>query len=104
MVVRHLRFFLALPSLSSEPCSSGTTFGRFDLPFLAAHFSRLGLPRPENTLLDTLELTRAHLALPNYKLGTVAAYFAIPTDGAHRAAADVAITREVFLKLIERVA
>jgi DNA polymerase-3 subunit epsilon len=79
----------------------GHNIRRFDLPFLAAHFAAVGLPPPDHELLDTLELARATLALPNYKLGTIATHFGIPVAGAHRAAADVAITRQVLLRLLD---
>ena len=81
----------------------GHNIRRFDSPFLPAHYPRLNLPLPKNELLDTLELARSLLDLPNHKLGTVAAHFAIPTVGAHPAAADVAITREVLLRLFAHV-
>ena len=74
---------------------------RFDYPFLAAHFARHGLPRIENDLLDTLDLARSTLHLPSYALGSVAQHFQISTVGAHRAAADVAMTRQVLFKLCE---
>jgi DNA polymerase III epsilon subunit family exonuclease len=81
----------------------GHNIRQFDFPFIAAHFLRLGLPAPHNELLDTLEIARAQLAIPNHKLGTVAAHFGIATDGAHRAQADVAMTREVLLRLAKKV-
>ena len=79
----------------------GHNIRRFDLPFLTYHFDREGLPAPTNDVIDTLELSRAMLKLPNHKLGTVAAHLGISTAGAHRAAADVAMTRQVLLRLIE---
>ena len=77
----------------------GHNIRRFDYYFLTAHFARLNLPRPANDILDTLELARAILSLPNYKLATVAAHFDISTTGAHRAMADVVMTREILLRL-----
>ncbi|OGL61187.1 hypothetical protein A3E96_02840 [Candidatus Uhrbacteria bacterium RIFCSPHIGHO2_12_FULL_46_13] len=79
----------------------GHNIRRFDMPFIAAHFQALDLRMPDNELCDTLELAREYLTLPNYKLGTVAAHFNIPTAGAHRAAADVSITRQVLLRFLE---
>ena len=78
----------------------GHNIRRFDYYFLVAHFANLNLPRPSNVILDTLDLTREHLSLPNYKLGTVASHFNISTSSAHRAMADVVMTREILLRLI----
>lgn len=79
----------------------GHNIRRFDMPFIAAHFQALGLKMPNNELCDTLELAREYLTLPNYKLGTVAANFGISINGAHRAAVDVSITRQVLLRFLE---
>ena len=78
----------------------GHNIRRFDYPFILSHIERLLLSEPENQLLDTLDLARQVLVLPNYKLTTVAAHFGIGTDGAHRAARDVEITREVLRRLL----
>lgn len=87
----------------SDAMLVGHNIRRFDYPFILTHFDRLSLPLPANELLDTLELSRAMLNLYNYKLGTVAAHFSIPTAGAHRAAADVAVTRQIFLNLVKHL-
>jgi DNA polymerase III epsilon subunit family exonuclease len=81
----------------------GHNIRRFDWPFIASHFSRLGLAIPANSLLDTLELSRRYLILPNHKLGTIAQHFAIATTGAHRANVDVAITRQVLFKILDKI-
>lgn len=78
----------------------GHNIRKFDYPFIASHYLKLGLPVPKNDLLDTLDLSRALLKLPNHKLGTIATHFNISISGAHRAAADVAMTRQILLKLI----
>jgi len=79
----------------------GHNIRRFDFPFIQAHYSRLGLPLLTNDLLDTLELSRSVLRLPNHKLGTIATHFQISTAGAHRAMADVIMTREVLRRLLQ---
>jgi DNA polymerase III epsilon subunit family exonuclease len=103
-LARHGRaaaeIFPAFAAFIEDAVLVGHNIRRFDLPFLMAHFSRLILSWPGNDVLDTLELARARLDLPDYKLSTVAAHLAIPTAGAHRAAADVAITREVLRRLL----
>lgn len=78
----------------------GHNIRRFDHPFLMSHYRRLGLELPENDIVDTLEIARTALRLPNYKLGTIASHFGISTDGAHRAAADVAMTRKVLFAMM----
>lgn len=74
----------------------------FDMGFINAHLERLGLPKLENKVLDTLELARRYLLLASYKLSNVAAYLKVPQPSAHRALIDVITTREVFFKLVER--
>lgn len=81
----------------------GHNIRRFDYPFIATHYLKLGLPVPQNDLLDTLELSRTFLKLPNHKLGTIATHFSISTHGAHRAAADVAMTRQILFRICEQV-
>lgn len=81
----------------------GHNIRRFDYPFIANHFLNEGLLVPKNELLDTLELSRLYLRLPNHKLGTIAEYFGISTDGAHRAMADVIMTREVLFRLFQEI-
>ncbi|MFA7286363.1 MAG: 3'-5' exonuclease [Patescibacteria group bacterium] len=78
----------------------GHNVRRFDYPFVAYAFEEYGVTYAKHpTIVDTLELARQHLKLPNYRLGSVAMHFGINSDGAHRAGRDVEITREVFLKL-----
>lgn len=86
----------AFAAFAGDAVLVGHNIRRFDFPFLLAQYARLGLPPLTNDLFDTLELSRALLQLPNHKLGTIASHFAIPTAGAHRAAADVAMTREIL--------
>lgn len=94
----HSEVFPRFAKFIEEAVLVGHNIRRFDVLFLFIHFKALGLPGPANEILDTLDLARARLSLPNYKLGTVANHFGISTNGAHRAAADVAITREILLR------
>jgi DNA polymerase III epsilon subunit family exonuclease len=87
----------------SEAVLVGHNIRRFDWPFIAAHFMKLELPVPKNDLLDTLELSRRYLSLPNHKLGTIASHFNISYAGAHRANVDVAITRQVLFKILDTI-
>lgn len=74
----------------------------FDMNFLRAYAQKLSLPVPQNRTLDTCEIARRQLIIPSYTLERVATYFGIPHPNAHRALADVAVTREVFFKLLDR--
>ncbi|PJE75575.1 hypothetical protein COV04_04065 [Candidatus Uhrbacteria bacterium CG10_big_fil_rev_8_21_14_0_10_48_11] len=77
----------------------GHNIRRFDYPFLQHHFGLYGFITEQHQLVDTLDLARKQLRLPNYKLGTIATHFGLDITGAHRADKDVEITREVFLRL-----
>src|SRR3989344_772839 len=79
----------------------GHNIRRFDLPFIINQFNQLSLPALQNEIIDTLELSRQYLNLPNHKLGTVATHLSISNVGAHRAARDVAITRQILLKFFQ---
>ena len=58
----------------------------------------------KNIRLDTLFLSRIFLPfLQRFKLGTVAAYFGIDLERAHRATDDARATGRIFLELTERV-
>ena len=81
----------------------GHNIRRFDYPFIATHYLNLGMSVPVNPIVDTLELSRRYLSLPNHKLGTIAAHFGISTDGAHRAMVDVVMTRKVLFELIRHI-
>lgn len=94
-VLRDFTLFAASATLV------GHNIRRFDFPFIVDHYRRASLPLPANNLLDTLELSRQHLRLPNHKLGTIARHFGLSTEGAHRAAADVAMTRQILLAIAQ---
>lgn len=93
------KIFPRFAAFIEEAVLVGHNIRRFDYCFLIAHFARLNLPFPANEILDTLDLARSALSLPNYKLATVAKHFDISTAGAHRAMADVIMTREILLML-----
>jgi DNA polymerase III epsilon subunit family exonuclease len=74
----------------------------FDVPFLNHHLKEGIAKELKNPLLCTLKVSRKLLpGLQNHKLATVAGYYKIPALHAHRAAADVEITYQLWLKLIE---
>ncbi len=74
---------------------------RFDLGFMNHHLKALGLPPLGNPLLDTLDLARQKVLVASYALGYLAKHFAIPQPTAHRALADVEVTRQLLFKLLD---
>ncbi len=74
---------------------------RFDLGFVNHHLRQFGLPPLSNPVLDTLELARKKVVLASYALGYLAKHFGIPQPKAHRALADVEVTRELLFKLLD---
>lgn len=74
---------------------------RFDLGFINSHLHALGLPPMTNPLLDTLDLAHQKVLVASYALGYLAKHFNIPQPKAHRALADVEVTRELLFKLLD---
>ena len=70
----------------------------FDVNFLYDEFTRhLGAPLP-NDYVDVLRLSRYYLPnLPNHKQITVAEYFCLDTEGAHRALKDTELCAGNYL-------
>ncbi|OGJ49555.1 hypothetical protein A2335_02115 [Candidatus Peregrinibacteria bacterium RIFOXYB2_FULL_32_7] len=88
-------------------CGNVTLVGHnidFDLKFINHHLKNLGLALLKNPTVDTLVLARKYISLgiSNNKLSTIAEHFGISSDGAHRAMKDVTMTKEVFLRMINR--
>ncbi|MFA4937172.1 MAG: 3'-5' exonuclease [Patescibacteria group bacterium] len=73
----------------------------FDLGFINKHLKDLGLPRVANSTLDTLELARSKVAVASYSLAYLARHFNIPQPKAHRAMADVDVTRQLLFTLLD---
>ncbi|MBN1327287.1 MAG: 3'-5' exoribonuclease [Candidatus Cloacimonetes bacterium] len=73
---------------------------RFDLGFINKKLEFTGHPAILNPVLDTLELARIYLPFArNHKLGTLAEYFELEQNQAHRAIFDAEQTARLFLKL-----
>lgn len=78
---------------------------QFDVRFLNHELARI-FPgrRMANTHLCTVKLSRRIFpGLFNYRLHTVAEYFAIPIYNRHRAAGDALATAEIFLRMLTRL-
>lgn len=74
----------------------------FDTEFLKDACARSSLKWPNNTIIDTLKLSRRKgVNASNYKLETLANYFGIAKESHHRALNDCWITKLVFDKLNE---
>lgn len=72
----------------------------FDVNFLYDSLLLYNGVALKNDFVDTLRLARAALPeLCNHRQTTVAQYFGIPTDGAHRALRDCEICNECYLNL-----
>jgi ATP-dependent DNA helicase DinG len=71
----------------------------FDLPFLAYHFEKYDLFPMSNLYWDTLEIARIYQPfLANHKLDTLASFFELKNEGAHRAIYDAEITGKILIK------
>jgi len=74
----------------------------FDLAFLKNHVKLAAKKEIKNRAICTLKLSRKFIpGLVNYKLMTLADHFKVPTPILHRAMADVEITHQVWLHMIE---
>ncbi len=72
----------------------------FDVGFIRAAAYSLHMPSVDNTVLDTLELSRSLLTdLTRHKLDIVAERLGVSLEGHHRAVNDAQATAEIFLKL-----
>ena len=74
----------------------------FDLGFLAVAFSRAGQSSPSHPVIDTCDLARRRLALPNYKLQTIGRHLCLIHTERHRALDDAMLLKDVFMHLIQR--
>jgi CRISPR-associated protein Cas2 len=73
----------------------------FDIRFLSNACVKCGIPLLTNRCIDTLALSRRLIkGLPDYKLGTIAAYFGIDTGNTHRSLGDCEMTWRLYEKLL----
>lgn len=73
----------------------------FDVGFIRNNAKALHMPSVDNTVLDTLELSRTLLPeLKKHKLDIVAEHLGVSLEGHHRAVNDAEATAEIFVKLI----
>ena len=74
-----------------------------DDAFLHNAFERCGESLPPRVLIDTLDVARAVLALPNNRLGQLAAALGCELVSPHRAEADATATLQVWQVLLDLV-
>lgn len=80
----------------------GYNIASFDLPILRRIASNTFGKELQNKYIDILYLARERLSfLPNCKLTTIATYFGISIDNAHRALADCYISKNCYEKILE---
>jgi DNA polymerase-3 subunit epsilon len=77
---------------------------RYDVAFLAEEMARAGRAFTVSYPIDTLVLTRRAFAFSNHSLDALATHLGIPRGRAHRAADDVAVLREVFVRAVHAIA
>ncbi len=84
-------------------CDDAVLLGQntaFDLRFIGYFSVELGYGVIENNFVDLVPISRKAVPnLPNHKLGTVANYLGLPSDGAHRALFDCEMTYICYEKL-----
>ena len=71
----------------------------FDMNFLSNTLDRLGI-NGKLYYIDTLDLARQYLSLPNNKQTTVANYFNIPLGNAHRAGDDALVCGKILVEIV----
>lgn len=74
----------------------------FDIGFMQAKLKKYGYDRLYHDVIDTCDMGRIFLPfLSNHKLETMASYFKLTNEGAHRAIYDAEVTGKVFYALSE---
>lgn len=71
----------------------------FDINFIYDKCEKYLDKHVSNDFIDTMKIAKKLVDTPNYKLGTLAEYFEVDYNGAHRGLKDVEITYEVYNKL-----
>jgi DNA polymerase III epsilon subunit family exonuclease len=72
----------------------------FDAGFLGHELVQAGYELPAIEILDSLALSRARVPdAPDYRLGTLAAWFGLEAEGSHRALSDSLVVKGLWLAL-----
>ena len=76
----------------------------FDYGFLKNALKKTGFSYPDNSVLDTLALSRAlYPRLKNHKLNTLAEELGVSLDNHHRAVDDATATAGILLKMLAKI-
>jgi DNA polymerase III subunit epsilon len=75
----------------------------WDVGFIEAETKRAGTEYKVGFWIDTLNLSRRVFGLPKHSLDALREHFGIDTGKAHRAEADVAALRAVFLRCLRQI-
>lgn len=89
-----------LQFVGDEPVAMIAHNAPFDVGFVSCALGRLRLPPPLHPVLNTWQLARRRLSLPNYKLETIGRSLGLIDQEAHRALADSELLKDVFLHLL----
>jgi DNA polymerase III epsilon subunit family exonuclease len=73
----------------------------FDLGFFNTQLENSGYSALSNKVIDTLAIARKYYNFPSNSLGKIADHYGFSTEGAHRAMADVILTRKIFEKFMK---
>ncbi|MFH2034642.1 MAG: 3'-5' exonuclease [Candidatus Margulisiibacteriota bacterium] len=103
MVMGHPKFdeaYKQFLEMVEDDCILVAHNAEFDIGFLNCHSKQ----KLKNDIVCSLKASR--FALPNlgsHKLSSVAKYFGIPSENAHRALADVEMLYQIWFKLLDKL-
>jgi len=86
--------------IGNEPTVMMAHNAGFDMGFLSAALSRLGMESPLHPVVDTCALARRRLNLVNYRLETIGRHLRLINSAEHRALEDSLLLKDIFLHLI----
>lgn len=92
--------FLAF--VGQEPAVMLAHNARFDVSFLSVAIGKLGHSPPSHSVVDTCQVARKRLQLPNYKLETIGRHLRLIETEKHRALDDAMLLKDVFAHLVHR--
>jgi DNA polymerase-3 subunit epsilon len=76
----------------------------FDVRVLSLELLRAGLRLPTNPVIDTCAIPRRlRIAVPNHRLGTLAAAFGVPQGRAHRALDDARVAKDLLRAYLDEL-
>lgn len=76
----------------------------FDIGFLNQGYHKIGLPKVDNTVIDTLQLARFLFPqLGNHRLNTLCKHVKVELTQHHRAIYDAEATGKMFLKMVDNL-